>query len=129
MTAPIITVQSCTTTRISHVAGKDASVVAFTADQDLTDWQARADGAGVGQGDLVGQASGTKDTWDKFDANGLTWADLDAQGHNWNNLAVVLLAAAAAQFTVDDEELTWGDKAYRINVYGKNNAGEWSAYG
>jgi len=129
MAAPFIIIDGFTRSKISNQPGLNESVVQFLADQDLIDWQARADGAGVGQGGLVGQATGVRDTWDKWDAQALSWAALDAQSKTWATLVVVLLDNDVGEFVVDAGELTWGDKVYRINVYGKNHAGEWTAYG
>ncbi|OUS70310.1 hypothetical protein B1748_29180 [Paenibacillus sp. MY03] len=129
MAAPLIVIDGYTRARISNQPGLRESVVQFLADQDLVDWQARADGAGVGQGDLVGQAPGVRDTWAKWDAQALSWASLDAQTRTWETLIVVLPDNDIGEFVVDAGELTWGDKVYRINVYGKNQAGEWTAYG
>lgn len=97
-TPPTITIINYTKSKISGISGKDVCVVTFTADQNLTQWEARADGFGVGQGDLVGSGD-------------------------------ALLEGQEAVFEVENEELIWGDKTYRINVYGKNEQGEWSLYG
>lgn len=129
MAAPLIIIDGYTRSRISHLPGLQGSVVQFLADQDLIDWQARADGAGVGQGGLVGQAAGVRDTWSKFDAQALSWATLDGEGRIWQTLIVILPDNDIGEFVVDAGELTWGDKTYRINVYGKNQVGEWTAYG
>ena len=86
-----------TANRISAVTGKDTSTVTFQSNQALQAWEARADGAGHGQGDLVGSGGA-----------------LNA----WTN----------QQFDVENEELTWGDKIYQINVYGQNSSGDWSEY-
>lgn len=129
MAAPLIIIDSYTRAKISNIPGLRESVVQFLADQDLIDWQARADGAGVGQGDLVGQATGVRDTWSKWDTQALQWSALDSEGKTWQTLIVVLPDNDIGEFVVDAGELTWGDKTYRINVYGKNAAGEWTAYG
>lgn len=129
MAAPLIVIDGYTRARISNQPGLSESVVQFLADQDLIDWQARADGAGVGQGGLVGQATGVRDTWTKWDERALTWAALGAESRTWAMLIVVLPDNDIGEFVVDAGELTWGDKVYRINVYGKNQAGEWTAYG
>lgn len=129
MAAPFIIIDGYTRARISNVPGLRESVVQFLADQDVIDWQARADGAGVGQGDLVGLATGVRDTWVKFDAQALSWSALDGEQRTWQTLIVVLSDNDIGEFVVDASELTWGDKTYRINVYGKNQAGEWTAYG
>lgn len=129
MAAPVIVIDGYTRTRIGNVTGLNESVVQFLADQDLVDWEARADGEGHGQGDLVGAAAGVRDTWAKWDAQGYDWTDVDATEWTWTNLIVVLPDNDIAEFVVEASELTWGDKTYRINVYGKNAAGEWTAYG
>ena len=129
MAAPLVVIDGYTRTRISQQVGASESVVQFLADQDLVDWQARADGEGVGQGDLVGAAVGVRDTWSAWDAHGLTWTALDSEARTWAMLIVVLPDNDIGEFAVEAAELTWGDKTYRVNVYGKNEAGEWTAYG
>lgn len=129
MAAPFVVIDGYTRARISGQAGRNESVVQFMADQDLVDWEARADGAGVGQGDLVGAASGVRDTWTKLDAQAESWSALDAESRSWDDLTTVLPDNEIAEFAVTASELTWGDKTYRINVYGKNAAGEWTPYG
>lgn len=95
--APIITITNYTKERISNHPDHDVSVVTFHSDQDLAEWEARADGEGHGEGILVG-------------IGGTETADEDIE------------------FEVYDEELTQGDKTYRINVYGKNVGGVWTPY-
>lgn len=125
MAAPIITIKSYTRARISKKSGYDSSIVVFSTDQDLVQWEARADGAGVGQGLLVGSGGALpleSDWSSRTNEYGAYWSDW---AFNWNDL----INYAEASFVVDDEELTFGDKSYRINVYGKNKGGEWSGYG
>lgn len=40
-----------------------------------------------------------------------------------------LVANTDQSFVVDDSELTNGDGAYQINIYGQNLDGDWSTYG
>lgn len=161
MVAPNIIIKSISQNKISDKPGMNVCEVTFLADQDLIDWEARADGTGVKSGLLVGKAvtdpipetwdeldakSYTWDefdalnqtwnelddrrilvpdkTWDELDTMALTWDELDTQGQTWNEFD-----GREASFTVENEELTQGDKTYRINVYGKNEAGEWTPYG
>lgn len=126
MASPILTITGVTRTRISHVSGIDSSTVTFTSDQDLTDWEARAGGTGRGSGLLVGAATGVRNTWDLLSAGGYTWNAIGAAGWTWNNYANVLGTGVSGSFVVDDEELTQGDQVYRVDIYGKNAAGEWS---
>lgn len=94
---PRVYITNVTRNKISAVAGMDVSTVTFKSDQDLVEWEARADGNGHGSGNLVG--GGT-----------------------------TLSANTSETFDVENEELSLGDKTYRINVYGKNINGEWSVY-
>lgn len=126
MAAPIINIQNVTRNKISDEAGATTAIATFTADQELTDWEARADGTGIGQGLLVGAATGVRDTWDKLDALNITWDQEDARNKTWDHINSVLDAGATGSFDVDYTELTAGDKVYRINVYGKNAANEWT---
>lgn len=129
MAAPNINITNYTRSRISAKAGVDVSSITFQANQPLVNWEARADGNGVGQGDLVGSPANTRETWDALDALGLSWDELDAENRTWDNIAVIAAAETDVVFDVENEELSWGDKDYRINVYGKNAAGEWTTYG
>lgn len=126
MARPTIKIESFTRSKISKKSGVDSSKVVFSTNQDLVQWEARADGQGVGQGLLVGSGGSIYrvgdwnsriakygDAWDR-------WGSGD-----WNQF----IDNGTGSFIVDDEELTNGDKAYRINVYGKNQSGEWSGYG
>lgn len=125
MTGPTITIKSYSRKRISNKSGVDSVHVVFSTNQDLVQWEARADGQGVGQGLLVGSGSSLpleSDWKSRTELYGSYWSDW---GINWNDL----INYAETSFIVDDEELTFGDKTYRINVYGKNKDGEWNAYG
>lgn len=94
---PVITILSQDRTKISGVTGYDRCTVAFTSDQALTYWEARATTTqtpGHGVGLLV--ESGT------------------------------LAKGATGYVYVDNEELTNGDLNYTITIYGQNADGRWS---
>ena len=93
--SPIISIVDYSTTKLSRVSGKNEISITFSSDEDLSEWEVRADGTGVGSGDLI--ASG------------------GAISSNVN-------------FTVNGIQLTWGDRIYRINVYGKSTEGVWNSY-
>ena len=93
--SPIISIVDYSTTKLSRVSGKNEISITFSSDKDLSEWEVRADGTGVGSGDLI--ASG------------------GAISSNVN-------------FTVNGIQLTWGDRIYRINVYGKSTEGVWNNY-
>lgn len=97
--APVITVGTPSRSIISDETGFDQCTCTFTADVDLTEWEARATKAGTtparGVGLLV--ESGT-----------------------------TLAAGSTGTVVVDDEELTNGDGEYTITVYGKSSGGVWS---
>lgn len=97
-TTPTITIQSYTKSKISAQTTQDISTVTFQSDQNLLQWEARADGNGQGSGLLVG-------------SGGAVTANTDVT------------------FDIENEELTFGDKIYRINIYGQNESGVWSNYG
>ena len=92
---PTISIIDYSTTKLSRVSGKNEISITFSSDKDLSEWEVRADGTGVGSGDLI--ASG------------------GAISSNVN-------------FTVNGIQLTWGDRIYRINVYGKSTEGVWNNY-
>ena len=92
---PIISIIDYSATKLSRVSGKNEISITFSSDKDLSEWEVRADGTGVGSGDLI--ASG------------------GAISSNVN-------------FTVNGIQLTWGDRVYRINVYGKSTEGVWNNY-
>ena len=93
--SPIISIVDYSTTKLSRVSGKNEISITFSSDKDLSEWEVRADGTGVGSGDLI--ASG--------------WA-----------------ISSNVNFTVNGIQLTWGDRVYRINVYGKSTEGVWNSY-
>ena len=92
---PIISIVDYSATKLSRVSGKNEISITFSSDKDLSEWEVRADGTGVGSGDLI--ASG------------------GAISSNVN-------------FIVNGIQLTWGDRIYRINVYGKSTEGVWNNY-
>jgi hypothetical protein len=68
--APTITVQSYDKSTISDESGMTMSTVVFKSDQGLTQWEARADGNGQGQGLLVGSGGAvTANTEVTFDVD------------------------------------------------------------
>ena len=94
---PIITIISQDRTKISGATGYDRCTVSFTANVELSYWEARATTTqtpGHGVGLLV--ESGT------------------------------LSEGATGYVYVDNEELTNGDLNYRIDIYGQNVDGVWS---
>lgn len=131
MVAPIITITSFTRSKIGKVSGVDKAIVTFTTNQHLLEWEARADGSGVGQGLLVGeQKTPIEDGYALKLKN--PWNEVLADQPNWNQLGNETfnsISYGSASFEVDDSELTWGDKSYAINVYGKNEFGEWTPFG
>lgn len=67
---PIITVTNYTKDTISDEVGYQTSTVTFESDQDLVEWEARADGTGHGSGTLVGSGGAvTADTPVQFDVD------------------------------------------------------------
>ena len=92
---PIINIIDYSTTKLSRVGGKNEISITFSSDKDLSEWEVRADGTGVGSGDLITSGG--------------------AISSNVN-------------FTVNGIQLTWGDRIYRINVYGKSTEGVWNSY-
>ena len=92
---PVINILSYSTNKLSNVSGKNSLILTFMADMNLSEWEVRADGNGVGSGDLIasgGQLSANKDC------------------------------------TVYANLLTWGDRIYRLNIYGKSTEGLWNSY-
>lgn len=96
---PVITVQSQDKRKISGASGYGRCTVAFTADQALSCWEARATKMDVTPGQGIGlmvESGGALD------------------------------AGQIGEIFVDCEELTQGDGEYRISVYGKSTGGVWS---
>lgn len=96
---PVIAVGIPDKTRISDEAGHDACICTFTADQDLSAWEARATRDGVTPSRGVGLL-------------------VESGGS--------LAAGEAGTVSVLDEELTGGDGMYTITVYGCGTNGLWS---
>lgn len=93
---PNITIVSYSFSAISDEVECNKCIVVFKSDVNITQWEARADGNGVGQGILVGSGNS-------------------------------LSANTEHSFDIDWNELTNGDKQYKINIYGLNENG-WSLY-
>lgn len=98
--APIITVISADKAKISDEINMNECICYFTADVDLSEWEARAtlEGASKGRGVGLLVESGTEL---KAGENGLV--------------------------SVLDTELTNGDGDYVVSIYGKGSNGEWSS--
>lgn len=133
MAAPILTISEYTRSRISAKTTVNTSLVKFKANQNLIAWEARAGGTAQGQGLLVGASAALPPTTVK--SSNIRFGQLQfgrliyaGQGST-TKPAIVLAANAIASFDVNNTELTQGDKTYRVTVYGKNEQGEWSAYG
>ena len=126
MGTPVISLVSNSRNRISKQAGVNLDTCVFTADQDIIAWEARADGAGQGQGLLVGGASGANEGFYKSDGTVYPTVSNDVM---YCDYAVAVKKNANRSFDVDSTELTNGDKTYRINIYAKNRAGNWTPYG
>ena len=52
-TPPIISIFDYSATKLSRVSGKNEISITFSSDKDLSEWEVRADGTGVGSGDLI----------------------------------------------------------------------------
>lgn len=116
MSAPQITITNISKTKIGWQAGVNQSIVTFTADQPLVDFEARAGGVGKGTGLLVGESGVLKASENLMVSDSLLLKDF------------TLPAGQEAQFEVERDELQQ-DGNYRINVYGCNAVGEWTPYG
>lgn len=92
---PIINITNYSSVRLSRVTGKNSTTITFTTDKNLTEWEVRADGSGVGSGDLIASGGSLS-----ANTNCIVYAD----------------------------QLTWGDRVYRINIYGKSTEGLWNTY-
>ena len=93
---PNLIIVDFTRDRISNKDGFQTCVAWFQADQDVYQWEARADGKGKGQGLLVG--------------SGESFIPVGSTGF----------------FEVHYHELIFGDKDYKIIVYGRNIYGHWN---
>lgn len=130
MVAPTIDILSFTRSKIGMVSGYDQSIVTFKTNQDLIEWEARADGSGVGQGLLVGEQRTPLEDGYALKLKNM-WNDIITASPNWNQLGSNTynsISTATASFVIDNEELTSGDKTYKINIYGKNAQSEWTQY-
>jgi hypothetical protein len=107
MAAPLIDVTSVSRSRISANAGVDQSVVYFETDQNLTNWETRAGGAGLGQGLLVGTPPAYQTNWDAFDGSGWTWAVLDSRSFKFDQLMPIGSPSAYRERWSDFENLGW----------------------
>lgn len=93
--APQINIISYTNTKLSNVDGKNSISITFNSNKDLSEWEIRADGNGVGSGDLIAKGGSL---------------------------------SSNTNYTLYANQLTWGDRVYRINIYGKSTEGLWNTY-
>ena len=131
MTTPLITITSITKTKISDEPGYDQAIVKFTANQHLDDFIVRAGGAGNTNGVVVGQSDIIFPSETVYPSETLYPAlilNIYPSETLYPSDGCVLLAGTEQQFEVDNEELGV-DGTYRINIYGMNELGEWTAYG
>lgn len=131
MSKPVITITSVSMSKISRQAGENDCVAKFKSDQKLISWEARADGSGLGQGLLVGSGSPVIQTLGDLESFGYTLGTLEAMSYRADNFTYkpIVNPNTDVAFDVTGDELTNGDKTYRINVYGTNPAGESTDYG
>ena len=95
---PVITIQSQDRSKISSVIGYDRCTVTFTADQELSYWEARA-----------------------------TLPDaIPAHGVGLLVESGTLGSGETGYVYVDDDELTNGDVEYTVTIFGQNEDGVWS---
>lgn len=117
MAAPLITIQSVSRYRISNKTGFDESIVYFfSSNQILKDFVAMSGGVSHTTGVTVGSAGSLVPSDTLYPSNALYPVDF------------ALPAGVQQRFEVLASELA-GDGVYRINIYGMNAGGEWTAYG
>lgn len=129
MTAPIITVLRVTKTRISKKADHNITHVYWSSDQPLAAWEVRIDGVGQGSGTLIDSVSGRLKK-QKNILQGMRLAGrIIAASPAGSSKEIVLEAGVQERTAIEANDLTSGDRTYRVTIYGQNMAGEWSSYG
>lgn len=104
-------------TKISDESGVDKCTVTFTSSDSIVEWEARADGTGVGQGDLVG-------SWREINNKGLSIissfldTNLDNIADTYGNVGY---SGHNATFTFNNL-----DKSQSIGINNVSASGEWS---
>ena len=117
MAAPKINIDSVSRYKISNVAGMDESIVYFfSSDQVLKSFVAKVGGVSHDTGVTVGEADNLYPSTTIYPSTALY------------PYTYSLPVGTSQRFEVLASELS-GDGTYRINVYGMNEAGEWTAYG
>jgi hypothetical protein len=117
MAAPCINIESVSRYKISNVSGMNESIVYFfSSDQVLKDFVAKAGGVSHDTGVTVGKA------------DNLYPGETLYPRETLYPYAYILPIGILQRFEVLASELG-GDGTYRINIYGMNEAGEWTAYG
>lgn len=124
-TKPNITILNKTRTKISDETNYDVCTVTFEVDKDIKIWEARAGGDGHGSGLLVG--TNENELFGFSDQNGVVETST-SEGFGGGIFYPVISSGTDIQFNIDDEELTNGDKEYKINIYAKDLDGLWTEY-
>lgn len=117
MAAPQISIESVSKYKISNKAGMNESIVYFfSSDQILKDFIARVGGVSYDTGVAVGRSDSLYPTETLYPGTVLY------------PFTYLLPIGTSQRFEVNASELA-GDGVYRINIYGMNEVGEWTAYG
>lgn len=117
MAAPKINIESVSRYKISNVAGMNESIVYFfSSDQVLKSFVAKAGGVSHDTGITVGEA-------DNIYPSASLYPRMTLYPYSYS-----LPVGIPQRFEVLASELA-GDGTYRINIYGMNEAGEWTTYG
>ena len=117
MAAPKINIESVSKYKISNKTGMDESIVYFfSSDQILKSFVAKAGGVSRDTGVTVGES-------DNLYPSTMLYPSTTLYPYAYS-----LPIGTSQRFEVLASELS-GDGIYRINVYGMNEAGEWTAYG
>lgn len=121
MAAPIGNVTNVSKSRISDEATMNQAVITVTFDQDIVEFRAKLNGADYNTGTTVD----TQSAMTVAQMAALTVAQVATK--TVGEISQVAVAGANVLATIDwNEGLSEGSN--RINLYGKNKSGEWSAY-
>lgn len=130
-TAPLVTIDSISRTKLSAQTGDNTSVVTFHFDKDVSAWTVNVNGADHTTGTVAGSGSGAGtpgETVANLQSMTVSTVDTYTVGQLAGGQSQPITAGTQLQVTINNTEM-YQEGSNRVNVYGQSNAdGTWTPY-